>query len=163
MKLDRSFYSRSTLVVARDMLGKYLVFGEKSGRIVETEAYLGAEDLASHARFGSRKRNYLMFGEAGFVYVYFTYGMHYMLNMTTEAPGTAGAVLIRAIEGVADGPAKLTKAFGITLEQNGLDLTGDTIWLEEREKADFVIKTTPRVGIDYAGDYKDKPWRFLIG
>lgn len=167
-KLDRSFYSRSTLVVAQDMLGKYLVFGDKVGKIVETEAYLDPEDLASQARFKSRKRNYLMFGQAGIAYVYFTYGMHHMLNIVTEQEGVAGAVLIRAIEpvqgifGETNGPGKLTKALNITRLQNGMDATQASLYLEDRADSVGTIVATPRIGIDYAGIYKSKLWRFVL-
>lgn len=166
--LDRSFYMRPTLVVAREMLGKYLVFGDKKGKIVETEAYLGPEDLASHARFKSRKRNYLMFGKPGIAYVYMTYGMHYLLNIITEEEGVAGGVLIRALEpihgivGKTNGPGNVTKALGINLLQKGLDVTQSHLYLIDGTKPDTII-TTPRIGIDYAGPYKDKPWRFLLG
>lgn len=206
-RLDRSFYSRPTLLVARECLGKYLVFGDKIGKIVETEGYLGPEDLASHARFKSRKRNYLMFGQAGVAYVYFTYGMHHMFNIVTEQEGVAGAVLIRAVQLVSgmaaetNGPGKLTKAFQITREHNGLDITQGPLYLEdwnepalsrnlgpsgpnESKPCQYVsnpyraknpeafqgqvlqtsepVITTPRIGIDYAGAYKDKPWRFIL-
>lgn len=167
MKLKKDFYQRSTLVVARELLGKYLVLGEKVGKIVETEAYLGPEDLASHARFKSRKRNYLMFETVGVAYVYFTYGMHYMLNVTTEE-GSAGAVLIRAlkpikgIQGETDGPGKLTKALGITKIENGRDLTQGDFFLEDNNQPVGPIVETPRIGIDYAGSFKDKPWRFVL-
>lgn len=167
-QLDRSFYSRSTLVVAQDMLGKYLVFGDKVGQIVETEAYLGPEDLASHARFKSRKRNYLMFGQAGVAYVYFTYGMYHMLNIVTEQEGVAGAVLIRALKpihgitGETNGPGKLTKALNINQLQNGLDVTQTSLYLEDRADSIGTVVATPRIGIDYAGTYKNKPWRFVL-
>ncbi len=168
MRLEKIFYSRSTLIVASEMLGKYLVCGDKIGRIVETEAYLGSEDLASHARFKSRKRNYLMFGAAGIAYVYFTYGMYHMLNITTEKEDTAGAVLIRALEpisgitGETNGPGKLTRTLGITREQNGYNVTQDALFLEDRHDHVGEILATPRIGIDYAGNYKEKPWRFLL-
>lgn len=167
MKLKRTFYERPTLVVARELLGKYLVRGDKVGQIVETEAYLGPEDLASHARFISRRCNYLMFETAGFAYVYFTYGMHYMLNVTTER-GTPGAVLIRAlkpikgIQGETNGPGKLTKALGITKFDNGRDLTQGDFFIKDTNDRVGVIIETPRIGIDYAGSYKDKPWRFVL-
>lgn len=167
MRLNRDFYERSTLVVARELLGKYLVFGEKVGQIVETEAYLGPEDLASHARFKSRKRNYLMYETAGIAYVYFTFGMHYMLNVTTEK-NAPGAVLIRAlkavqgIDGKTDGPGNLTKALGITKAENGKDLTQPNFCIEDRNYSLGIITESSRIGIDYAGIYKDKPWRFEI-
>src|SRR5947209_134672 len=97
-KLTTSFYARPTLVVAKELLGKYLVFKNRIGRIVESEAYLGPEDLASHARFNSTSRNKVMFGSPGHAYIYFTYGIHHMLNIVTETDGVAGAVLIRALE-----------------------------------------------------------------
>jgi len=167
-RLDRSFYNRPTLVVAQEMLGKYLVFEDKIGQIVETEAYLGPEDLASHARFKSRKRNYLMFGQPGIAYVYMTYGMYYLLNVITEKEGVAGGVLIRAIdktEGIyeeTNGPGKLTRALGISLQHNGLDVTENTLYLEERFETKGKIQATPRIGIDYAGAYKNKLWRFQL-
>lgn len=167
-KLGRDFYARPTLAVAREMLGKYLHFQGKIGRIVETEAYLGPEDLGSHARSGVTKRNFLMFGQAGFAYVYMTYGLHFLINITTELEGVPGAVLIRAlepvsgIEGATNGPARLTKALGINLTHKGLDVTKSSLYLEDRgDKTDSVVETT-RVGIDYAGDYAHKPWRFFI-
>lgn len=137
-RLGRRFFARPTLVVAKEMLGKYLVFDGQVGRIVETEGYLGPDDLASHARSGPTKRNFLMFGPPGFVYVYTTYGLHFMLNITTEADGVAGAVLIRALEPVlgitlaTNGPARLTKALGINLSHKGLDITGKIMYLEDR-------------------------------
>ena len=168
-RLARSFYSRPTLIVAQEMLGKYLVFGEKIGQIVETEAYLGPEDKASHARFKSRKRTYLMFGLAGFVYIYFTYGMYHMLNFVTEEEGVAGAVLIRAIkpiqgiEGETNGPGKLTRALQLSKQHNGWDATQAPLYLEEWEdNLCGTVHTTRRIGIDYAGSDKDNPWRFVF-
>lgn len=167
-KLDRSFFKRPTLIVARDLLGKRLVYQGMVGTIIETEAYLGPEDLASHARHKSRKRNYLMFGQPGFAYVYLTYGMHHLLNIVTEEEGIAGGVLIRAlkpiygINGETDGPGKLTKALNITRLQNGLDVTANLLYFEQGSDALANILTTPRIGIDYAGIYKDKPWRFVL-
>lgn len=183
-KLGRAFYARPTLLVARDLLGKYLYFQGKVGRVVETEAYLGPEDLGSHARSGVTKRNFLMFGTPGFVYVYMTYGLHYLINITTEPEGTPGAVLIRALEpvqgitGATNGPARLTKALGINLTHKGLDATGTDLYLEDRgdkindiasdastepaSKQSFEVVETTRIGIDYAGEYSKKPWRFYI-
>lgn len=168
-RLERPFYSRPTLVVARELLGKYLIIGNQIGQIIETEAYLGPDDRASHARFKSRKRNYLMFGQAGIAYVYFTYGMYHMLNIITEKEGQPGAVLIRAlkpiqnIDGDTSGPGKLTRTLNITKLQNGLDVTKGSLYLEEWEDtSNAVVLTTPRIGIDYAGADKNNPWRFLI-
>lgn len=183
-RLGRQFFARPTLVVAKDMLGKYLVFDGRVGRIVETEGYLGPGDLASHARSGPTPRNRIMFGPPGFVYVYMTYGLHFMLNITTEADGVAGAVLVRALEPIlgidqrTNGPARLTKALGINLSHKGLDITGKTMYLEDRgdpfegsqghsersrmsDKIEEVTETS-RVGIEYAGEFAKKPWRFFL-
>lgn len=171
MKLDRDFYARDTVTVAREMLGKYLVMGDKIGRIVETEAYLGPTDLASHARHRSRTRNYLMFGQPGILYVYLTYGLHYLANIIAKSPNQeAGAVLLRALEPVqgitlpTNGPARLTKALGINLTHKGMDLVSPNFYLDDRGdtiNSDLVI-ATPRIGIDYAGQYRNKPWRFYL-
>jgi DNA-3-methyladenine glycosylase len=167
-RLGRSFFARSPVLVARELLGKNLHFRGKVARIVETEAYLGSEDLASHARFVSRKRNHLMFGTPGVAYVYFTYGMYYMLNIVADEEGKAGAVLIRAVEPLVgvdlatNGPGRLTKALGITLLENGIDLVGrGDFYLEDGEGANEIVEST-RIGIDYAEEYKDKPWRFYV-
>lgn len=167
-RLSREFFARPTLIVARELLGKNIHFHNKVARIVETEAYLGPEDLASHARFASRKRNHIMFGRAGVAYVYFTYGMYKMLNVVTEEEGQAGAVLIRAVEPASgvelatNGPGRLTRALGITVDDNGADLveSGD-FYLEDGEEPEEIVESV-RVGINYAGEYKDKPWRFYI-
>ena len=145
--LRRSFYERQTLDVAKDLLGKVLVRNidgaTVTGRIVETEAYRGADDPASHAFRGMTRRNSIMFGHGGLAYVYFVYGRNWCLNATTERTGRPGAVLIRALEPVAglaqmaarrgvtdilkltSGPGRLTQALGVTGEQNGTDLTRD--------------------------------------
>jgi len=188
-KLDRNFYSRPTLTVARDLLGKYLVYSPPAepgkcltGKIVEVEAYGGEKDLASHASHGLTKRNQVMFGQAGHAYVYFTYGLFWLFNVVTEAEGRPGAVLIRALEpaeGIEEmvknrgggngrhltsGPAKITEAFGIDGKINGVDLCGNLIWLEDRgelvEKSQIVA--TKRIGIDYARKWKNKNWRFYL-
>ena len=183
--LDRAFYNRDTLQVARELLGKRIIRriqgSELSGIIIETEAYCGPEDSACHAHRGKTKRNAVMFGEPGHAYVYFTYGMHYMLNFVTEAPDHPCAVLIRAIlpltgieemqtrrrrqgKELTNGPAKLCQALGIDKSQNGWDLSaGRELWVEDdRIIPAKWIKTTPRIGIDYAAQ-KDREalWRFL--
>jgi len=176
MALSRSFYTqRSPAVLAHDLLGKYLVFGDKTGRIVEAEAYLGPEDQASHARFGVTKRNELMFGPGGFAYVYLIYGMHDMFNVTAGSKRTPGAVLVRAVELVegfrgADpkagaGPGKLCRAFGIgRVQHNGCDLTTDRgIHLADgRLRRSEKVATSPRIGVDYAGEWAARPLRFSI-
>src|SRR5262249_7030575 len=140
--LNRSFYQRSTIEVARDLLGTILLHGATSGRIVEVEAYLGEGDLAAHAASGPTNRNRVIFGPPGHAYVYFIYGMYECLNIVAEPAGVAGCVLIRALEPVegiatmqerrrtarrvedlANGPGKLTRALGITLKDNGCDVT----------------------------------------
>ena len=170
--LPRDFYSRDTQLVARELLGTRLVRKDgrnrMSGMIFETEAYLGADDSASHAHRGPTPRNAVMFGPAGFAYVYLVYGMHYMLNLVTETEGCPGAVLIRALvplEGesrmiarrrqgieLTNGPAKLCRAMDIDKSFYGWDLTrGRKLWLEPHHAvAPEDICSGPRVGIAYA-------------
>ena len=168
LTLNRQFFECDTVKVARNLLGKFLIYDGFTGKIIETEAYLGPEDLASHARFKSSKRNHLMFGEAGYIYIYMTYGMHYMFNIVAKEKGKAGAILIRALKPPTkakqafDGPGKWTKALNITKAHNGLDLFNSGFSIEDRNEPPPLIQITPRIGIDYAGAYKDKPWRFLI-
>ena len=161
-------YRNDARIVAKKLLGKYLVRrvnGKvRSYKIVETEAYLGAEDLASHARHGLTKRNAPMHGPAGHWYVYFTYGMHYMLNMVTGKNGEPSAVLIRGV-GDISGPARLTKALKIGKRFNGKPATkASGLWIEDRgEKINpRSIKKTPRIGVAYAGKWAKKPFRFLM-
>lgn len=186
--LPYSFYDRPVVQVARELLGKRLVrcWDDRrvSGIIIETEAYDGMQDLACHARVGKTKRNQVMFGKAGHAYVYFTYGMHWCLNVVTGEIGYPAAVLIRAltpIEGLeiivqnrgkverknwTNGPAKLTQAFQINRQQNGIDLTGqkDHLWVEDGEEiADQFVQVGPRVGIDSTPEpWRSMPWRFQI-
>jgi len=181
--LPRAFYARNTLIVAKELLGKHLVRrvkeGEMVGKIVEVEAYRGSDDPASHAYRGERPRNKLMFGKAGIAYVYFIYGNHHCLNVTTEREGTPGAVLFRALEPVkgieimkknrgtkslsnlTNGPGKLTQALDITKKQNGLELTNEgELFIHDLGGKEFPkIVSTKRVGVK-AG--LDKPWRFYI-
>lgn len=169
MKLDRSFYEQDTITVAQALLGCLLVsdIGGKdertAGIIVETEAYRGENDPGSHAYKGKTKRNQLIYGKAGRAYVYLIYGKHFLFNVVTETPGTPGAVLIRAIEPVlgietmkqrratdnifnlTTGPGKLTQALGITFAHNGVDITGDTIWVEPYTTGE--IHSSSRVGV----------------
>jgi DNA-3-methyladenine glycosylase len=174
--LTREFYERPTLVVAEGVLGKHLIFGPPSGqrtaRIVEVEAYIGQDDPACHAARGMTKRNAVMFGPGGFAYVYLIYGMYHCLNIVTESEGTAAALLIRAAEPVRGfrsesvrtkaalllgGPGKLCREFGITREHNGLDLTGDELYLEDHGRPVENVIRTERIGIK-AG--RDRLWRF---
>ncbi len=187
-KLSREFYRRGdTLQIARDLLGKVLVVpgesGERvSGMIVETEAYLGAIDKAAHS-YGNRrtKRTETMFGIGGTVYIFFIYGMYYQFNIVVGEPGVPHAILIRAVEplenieimrerrgkmpdkNLTSGPGKLCIALGIDKTFNNADLLGDKVWLEEGKKitASKVV-SGKRVGIDYAEEYAEKPWRFWV-
>lgn len=184
--LERAFYARPTITVARELLGKKLVRQTDgrtlSGVIVETEAYCGSADSACHAHRGKTPRNAVMFGKPGVAYVYFTYGMHYMLNLVTEEEGNPCAVLVRALlpvsgldemqarrkkhgKELANGPAKLCQALAIDKSLNGRDLTlGEGLWVENYQRvAARNIVSTPRIGIDYAREKDRKaPWRFLI-
>lgn len=172
VKLPRSFYEQPTLEVAQQLLGRYLVHispqGRRVGRIVETEAYIGPEDLASHASRGLTRRTAVMFGPAGYAYVYLVYGMYCCLNVVTERESFPAAVLIRALEpiegmaGRADGPGRLCRAMGVDLSLNGIDLTGDVLYLEDRGDRPAETRATTRVGVAYAGEYAHKPWRFYI-
>lgn len=172
-RLARCFYTRSTLVVARDLLGKVLVHldvdgSRRAGRIVETEAYVGPDDLASHARSGPRGRAGLMFGKAGIAYVYLIYGMHHCFNVVTEDEGYPGAVLVRAIEPLdrshrGNGPALVCRTLGIDRRCNGLDLVDSTLFLEAAPRVpDTDVRVGPRIGVDYAGAWATHPWRFWI-
>lgn len=178
MILPQSFYDRKTLIVSQDLLGCFLVRKINGkiirAKIIETEAYNGPKDLASHASRGKTERNKIMFGEPGTIYVYFTYGMHYLFNIVTEAKDYPAAVLIRAIEIESvskekfntNGPARLTKFLQIDKKFNGLSVCNKNsgLWVESRkEKIEpRQIKKTKRVGIDYAKEYKDKLWRFIL-
>ncbi len=163
------FYARDAETVARDLLGTTLVHRHNGlsqrSRIVETEAYIGTHDLASHASKGRTKRTEVMFGPPGRAYVYLIYGMYDMLNVVTGREGDAQAVLIRAVEplenvtGKTDGPGKLTRALGITRDLNRHDLTEEPLWLGPGTPPQEVITTT-RIGIDYAKEWKDAPLRF---
>lgn len=168
--LEREFFAREADIVANDLLGHTLVVVseglERRGRIVETEAYLGEQDLAAHASKGRTKRTEVMFGPAGVVYVYLIYGMYNMFNIVAHKENSAHAVLIRAVEPLqnielkTDGPGKLCKAMHITKKHNGLELKGPDVWLE-RGTPPQKITVTARIGIDYAESWKDAPLRFF--
>jgi DNA-3-methyladenine glycosylase len=181
-RLGRAFYARDSVTLARDLLGRIVFYdspkGLLSGRIVETEAYTGAADPASHAYRGATPRNTVMFGPAGYAYVYFTYGMHHCLNVVAERKGTAGAVLLRSLEplgGLAimrdhgvrgeaerlcSGPGKICKAFGLTRAHDGLDLTRGPLGIAAgRPVDDRLVKAGTRIGISRAADL---PYRFTI-
>ena len=187
-KLPHEFYLRpDVLTVSRDLLGKLLVVpgpnGERvSGKIVEVEAYRGPEDRASHAYGGRRtKRTETMYGTGGVAYVYFVYGMYYQFNVVSNVANVPHAILVRALEPVegleimrarrhshpdhnlTNGPGKLCIAMGIDRQLNGADLLGDRVWLEEFESVSpRRIARGPRIGIDYAQEWIDKPWRFWL-
>ena len=172
-KLSRSFYDRETSLVARDLLGKYLVHrrGEivQIGRIVEVEAYLGPHDLAAHTSKGNTPRTRVMFGPPGHAYIYLIYGMHHCMNVVTEADGTGAAVLLRALEPIANlpnntkGPGRLCKAMGLDLGHYGQDLCGDLLFIAQCEQdAKPAIVERPRIGVEYSGDWAHKPLRFYI-
>ena len=184
MKLSRSFYEQTTIDVAKQLLGKYLVRkhpeGNAVGRIVETEAYVGPQDLACHASKGRTARTEVMFGPAGRAYVYFIYGFYNMLNLVTEAKDYPAAVLIRAVEpmdgielmqdrrkssvlrNLASGPGKLCQAFAVDRTLNGADLSGSVLYVEDHGEPVPNCHATPRIGVDYAGKWSAKPYRFLV-
>lgn len=177
--LPRSFYARPTVEVARELLGKIVSHGETSGRIVETEAYLGIEDAAAHSARGITDRTRVIFGAPGHAYVYLIYGMYECLNLVAEPEGVAGCVLIRALEpltglaimrrrrpgvngaeALANGPGKLTRALGITRRHNGFDVTHGPLLVGPASEDDgFEIGVSARVGISRSADL---PLRFFI-
>jgi DNA-3-methyladenine glycosylase len=180
MILPRAFYKRSTVEVARELLGMELRHGSTSGLIVETEAYLGGDDLASHSSRGITGRTSVIFGPPGHAYVYLIYGMYECLNLVTEPERVPGCVLIRALEplggveqmrarrpkakrdvDLASGPGKLTLALGITRALNGADVTKGPLTVHRPDTPrPIAIVTTPRVGINECVDW---PLRFYVG
>jgi DNA-3-methyladenine glycosylase len=170
-KLSRSFYERPAIELAPDLVGKILVHRvrgkEYRARIVETEAYVGPHDLACHASKGRTKRTEVMFGPGGHAYIYLIYGMYEMLNIVACKAGDAQAVLIRAAEPLdgwqanLSGPGKLTRALRITRSENGLDLTGNTLFLLDDPNYRPKISTSKRIGVDYAKEWKDELFRFF--
>lgn len=183
VKLDRSFYDRPTLKVAFDLIGKVLVRRlngrNLAGKIVETEAYIGSSDLACHASRGKTARTSVLFGPPGVSYIYMIYGFYFCLNAVTETEGYPAAVLIRAMEplenirtmrtlrhnplrdtNIASGPGKLCMAMSIDKSLNAVDLAAGKLWIEDQSLNIGAIEAGPRIGVDYAGEYKDKPWRF---
>jgi DNA-3-methyladenine glycosylase len=189
MILSRAFYERDIIEVSRDLLGKILVHetaeGKAAGRIVEVEAYRGPEDQAAHS-FGGRRttRNEVMYGEKGHAYVYFIYGMYHCINATAGCmPGKPEAVLIRALEplggldlmakrrhataektvNLTNGPGRLCMALEISKAENAADLTASTLYIDDAPNIhpDDVV-ASKRIGVDYAGEWKDKLWRFHV-
>lgn len=180
--LSRDFYLRPTLEVARDLLGKHLIYQDENGplrgMIVETEAYIGQDDPACHAAAGKTARTALMFGKPGIAYIYFIYGMYYCLNAVTEAVDFPAAVLIRAVapldgeaimqdrrprakgRNLTNGPGKLCQAFALDKTLNGADLCSSPLFISEGTAVETtMIRTTTRIGISNG---KSFPWRFCL-
>ncbi len=180
-KLPRKFYNRPTIDVAIELIGCHIVCNidgvKTGGMIVEAEAYIGEDDPACHAFRGRTKRNEIMYGPPGYLYVYFTYGNHFMLNVVTENKGYPSAVLLRAIEpryniekmarrrgtdnwkNIGSGPGKLARALGITTVENGIDLCKSAVYLRGPSDGGFEIWASPRIGIGDRGN--DRLWRFF--
>ena len=170
--LSRNYFNRPTLTVARSLIGKYLVRehakGMIAGRIIEVEAYIGPQDKACHASKGRTPRTDVLFGPPGISYVYLIYGMYHCLNVVTEREEFPAAVLIRAVEvngELIDGPGRLCRALEIDRSLDRLDLTsGECLWFEDRgaDVPRCEIAMFPRIGVDYAGNWAKKPWRFRL-
>jgi DNA-3-methyladenine glycosylase len=165
-KLNRDFYTKDVLEVAPGLLSKVLAFRSDNDvrrfKITETEAYRGSDDKACHASRGRTSRTEIMYAEGGRLYVYFVYGMYWMLNIVTGKENDPQAVLIRGLENCA-GPGRVTKKLGIDRSYYGEDLVvSSRIWIEESGITPE-FKTGPRIGINYAGEYwKSKQWRYFI-
>jgi len=192
VKLTRQFYNRNTLTVAKELIGKVLVRRYDgnviSSRITEVEAYIGAIDKASHCYKGKTERTKVMFGEPGYAYVYFIYGMYYCFNVVTESEGCGSGVLVRSIEpleniekmsinrygkplkeitkqqlkNISNGPGKLCNALKITKSENGLDLTKNELYISDDGFKDYIVENSKRINIDYAEEAKDFLWRFTM-
>jgi DNA-3-methyladenine glycosylase len=171
-KPARAFFARSTLAVARELIGMHLVHDDgatvRRGRIVETEAYLGPRDRAAHSSRGRTARTEVMFGPPGHAYVYFIYGFWNCLNVVTAREGVPHAVLLRAVEpleGITDktwGPGLLCRAMHIDRRLNGADLLGRELWIERpRYVPRVAIGRSARIGVDYAGEWARRRWRFF--
>jgi DNA-3-methyladenine glycosylase len=172
-KLPAAFFDRGTLSVARALIGVHLVHRYRgrlrAGRIVETEAYLGPQDLAAHSSRGRTARTEVMFGAPGHAYVYLIYGMWNCLNVVTARAGTPQAVLLRALEPVAGitartcGPGLLCRAMRIDRRFNGVTLSGDVLWLSPPSPSARPVRIGrgTRIGVDYAGPWAQRPWRFF--
>lgn len=172
-KLTREFYARETTIVARELLGKYLVHKkdgiEQIGKIVEVEAYLGIKDLAAHSAKGITKRTAVMFGPPGYAYVYLIYGMYYCFNVVTETEGEGTAILLRAIEpvkniqGRTQGPGLLCRAMQIDKSLYGHDLLSDDFYIAKGSEAERIhVIRKPRIGVHYAKHWAKRLLRFYI-
>lgn len=164
-KLSAEFFQRDVLEVAPDLLGKFLVRKFDNGDvqkfiITEVEAYRGEEDKACHAAKGRTKRTEIMYAEGGYIYVYLIYGMYWMLNIVTGYKDMPQAVLIRGVKDIS-GPGRLGKHLKLNSSFYGNSITTDNIWIENSDLNTEYI-TTPRIGIDYAQEWKEKEWRFLM-
>lgn len=185
MRLLPSFFDRSTIDCCHDLLGCFLTHKNKTtkyqGIITEVEAYIGPNDRASHASHGRTPRTETMFSSAGVWYVYLIYGMYYCLNIVTEQKNYPAAILIRGIiptkgiekmkknrhtdnyKNLTNGPGKICQAFAIDKTFNNQSIKKSNLYLEKNEnKPNYQILTGPRIGVDYAGEDKNKPWRFFI-
>ncbi len=167
--LPRAFYARDARIVARALVGTYLVHGDRAARIVETEAYRGPKDLACHARVGLTKRTRTLYGPPGHAYVFLIYGMYECFNVVCLGEGKGHAVLVRGVEPVSgiaqgvrtDGPGRLSRALDITRAHDGADLVeGPSLHIAERTSRPR-IAVSARVGVAYAGDIAEAPWRFF--
>jgi DNA-3-methyladenine glycosylase len=171
--LPRTFFARNAVELARDLLGMHLVIrqpgGLAIGRIVETEAYQGPDDLAAHSVGGRRTaRTEVMYGPAGYAYVYLIYGVWNCLNVVAAQSGIPHAVLLRAVEPVSAiaapswGPGLLCRALDIDRSHNGLDLRGKELWIAApKTRRSVRVSAAPRIGVDYAGEWAQRPWRFF--
>lgn len=172
-KLPREFYNRETSLVAQELLGCHLVHRsqgiERVGKIIEVEAYLGQHDLASHTSKGLTKRTATMFGPPGYAYVYLIYGMYHCFNVVTEPAGIGAAVLIRAVEPIANitgrtsGPGLLCQSMMIDKAHNGFDLLSESLFISKAKSTEPIhIIAAPRIGVHYAKEWAYKPLRFYI-
>lgn len=172
-KLPREFYERDTILVAKELLGKYLVHVDNKikriAKIVEVEAYIGEHDLAAHSSKGLTQRTKVMFGPAGHVYIYLIYGMYYCMNVVTESEGKGTAVLLRALEPIKNvtdrtqGPGLLCKAMNIDKRLNGHDLINNDLYIAEKDSIEpITIVKRSRVGVDYAKHWAKRLLRFYI-
>lgn len=175
-RFPQAFYARDPLEVAPDLLGQVLVHwhpqrGLLAGRIVEVEAYRDEDDRACHAAKGRTKRTDVMYGAPGRAYVYLIYGMYDMFNVVTWPEGRPAAVLVRGLEpaiGIertvkTNGPGKLARALGVDRTHNRADLRGDTLFLSPGEPVEpSSVQTSPRIGVDYAGEWAERPWRYSL-
>ena len=171
VKVDRDFFARPAPRLARAMLGAIMVRRVdgilRRARLFEVEAYCGPQDLASHSSKGRTARTEVMFGPPGHAYVYFIYGMHWMFNVVGGAEGDAQAVLVRSAQPLDGwdanliGPARLARAFGLSRAENGLDLCGEEVFFLHDPAYRSRTVRTPRIGVDYARHWKDRPLRFI--